>query len=223
MTTMKLDFPLAIAESTRLRIRLASLALFAAGLCFVLYPAFRPFSDEASLQGAEAFASGRWVVAHVLAIIGFVLLTYGLYGLHLRLQATGAERTAFLALAFGGLGVGLTLPFYGAEVYGLHVIGLEAIRLQNADLIRLADAIRSGPGLVMFVIGLVLLAVGAIYSCIAVWKSRVMAKWCAAPLTVGLLLYLPQFIAAQPMRIAHGALVAIGCMWLAAAMRTEKS
>jgi hypothetical protein len=39
-----------------------------AGILFVLYSALRPFSDEMSLQGARAFASSQWVVAHVLAI-----------------------------------------------------------------------------------------------------------------------------------------------------------
>jgi hypothetical protein len=46
-------------------------------MLFVLYPAIRPFSDETSLQGAEAFASNAWIVAHVLAVLGFILLSLG--------------------------------------------------------------------------------------------------------------------------------------------------
>src|SRR2546427_10969618 len=49
--------------------RLGALCLAVAGILFVLYPAIRPFSDETSLQGAEAFASNAWIVAHVLAML----------------------------------------------------------------------------------------------------------------------------------------------------------
>jgi hypothetical protein len=53
------------------RVRLGALALGMAGVFFVLYPAIRPYSDETSLQGAAAFASTAWIVAHVLAMAGF--------------------------------------------------------------------------------------------------------------------------------------------------------
>src|SRR5215213_8187962 len=114
------------------RVRLGALSLAVSGILFVLYPAIRPFSDEASLQGAEAFASTAWILAHVLAILGFILLTLGLLGLYISLQQTSAERLAFLALISSWIGVGLTLPFYGGEAFGLHAIGQEAIRQQSS-------------------------------------------------------------------------------------------
>jgi hypothetical protein len=39
------------------RVRLGALSLAVSGILFVLYPLLRPFSEESSLQGAEAFAS----------------------------------------------------------------------------------------------------------------------------------------------------------------------
>jgi len=93
---------------------------------FVLYPAIRPFSDESSLQGAEAFASFSWVLAHSLAMVAFVLLALGLLGLYIRLQETTVERRAIQALVLSWIGVGLTLSYYGAETFGLHTIGQEA-------------------------------------------------------------------------------------------------
>ena len=56
-------------------------ALIVAGVCFALYPAIRPFTGETSLRGARAFASSSWLVAHSLAIAGFILLALGLSGL----------------------------------------------------------------------------------------------------------------------------------------------
>src|SRR5690349_18245377 len=102
------------------RIRMTSACFAVAGLLFVLYPAIRPFSDESSLQGAAAFGSTAWIVAHSLAIVAFVLLVLGLFGMYLLFQRTAVERMALVALLSSWIGVGLTLPFYGAEVFGLH-------------------------------------------------------------------------------------------------------
>jgi hypothetical protein len=189
-----------------------------AGLLFVLYPALRPFSDEVTLQGAAAFASSLWIVAHVLAMLGFVLAALGLLGLWMLLASTRTERLAFLALLFTWLGGGLTLPFYGAEAFGLNVVGQEALRRGDAAILALASEIRGGPGLAIFVVGLLLLAVGAILTAAAIWRSRSLARWSGVPLALGFALYLPQFFGNQPIRVAHGALVAVGCLWIALEM-----
>lgn len=200
------------------RVHLAAMSLAVAGILFVLYPALRPFSDEASLLGAAAFASTEWIVAHVLAILGFILLTFGLFGLYISLQGTAVERLAFRGLVLSWVGTGLTLPFYGAEVFGLHAIGQEAIRQHNAALVSLANNVRFGPGFIMILVGLLLLAVGSIIAATAVWKSHTMPKWSGIPFALGFLLYLPQFVGTQPIRVAHGLVVAAGCLWMAVGM-----
>ncbi|WP_160036909.1 hypothetical protein [Paenibacillus sp. An7] len=197
------------------RSRLSAMLLAVAGITFAVYPALRPFSDEASLQGAAAFASVEWLIAHLLAIFAFILLTFGLYGVYVSLRKTSAERTAFYGLVLSWLGTGLTLPFYGAEVFGLHVIGQETVRQQNVELLELANQIRFGPGFIIIIIGLLLLAVGMIMVATAIWKTHVLPKWSGVPLAVGFLLYLPQFAATQPLRVAHGLLLTAGCLWVA--------
>ena len=200
------------------RVRLGALSLAVASILFVLYPLLRPFSDESSLQGAEAFASTAWIVAHILAVVGFILLALGLLGLHIALQKTAVERLAFLALVLSWIGVGLTLPYYGAEVFGLHAIGQEAVRQHSSALLALADAVRFGSGFIVIVVGLLLLAVGTILVAIAIWKSGILSRWSGIPLALGFVLYLPQFLVTQPIRVAHGLVVAIGCIWIAFGM-----
>lgn len=200
------------------RIQFASIALGISGILFVLYPAIRPFSDEVSLSGAAAFASPEWLIAHVMAMLGFILLTLGLLGFYLFLQDTKSDRLAFSGFVWSLLGTGLTLPFYGAEVFGLHAIGQEAIKLQNSDLIGMANVVRFGPGFIMILIGLVFLAIGCILSAIGIWKSRTLPKWSGIPLALGFLLYIPQFVGTQPIRVAHGLIVAIGCLWMAVSL-----
>jgi hypothetical protein len=207
-----------IHPTSTARVRLGATALGLAGILFVLYPAIRPFSDETSLQGAAAFASTEWLVAHILGMLGFTLIGLGLLGLHITLRETRGERLAFGAVVVGWLGIGLTLPYYGGEAFGLHAIGQEALRQHNATLVALANVVRGGPQEVMFGVGLLLIAVSAIMVAIAIWRSGVLPRWSGVPFALAFALYIPQFFGNQPIRVAHGLLVAIGCLWIAASM-----
>ena len=121
------------------RVRLSAVALAVSGVFFLLYPALRPFSDEVSLEGAAAFGSSNWLAAHMLAMVAFTLLPLGLYGLYRFLRQTRAERLGFWAFVFAQVGVGLTLPFYGGEAYGLHAIGQAALQQQTDALMSSRD------------------------------------------------------------------------------------
>ncbi|HKW19979.1 MAG TPA: hypothetical protein VJO13_01285, partial [Ktedonobacterales bacterium] len=203
-----------IHPTSTARVRLGATALVVAGILFVLYPAIRPFSDETSLSGATAFASSEWLLAHMLGMLGFTLIGLGMLGLYFALRETRSERLAFRALVVGWLGIGLTLPYYGGEAFGLHAIGQEALRQHNATLVGLADVVRGGPQEVMFGVGLLLLGVSAIMVAIAIWKSGVLPRWSGVPFALAFALYIPQFFGNQPIRVAHGLLVAIGCLWI---------
>ena len=197
------------------RVRLTSLAFVLAGLLFVIYPLVRPFSSEAGLQGAAAFGSDAWIVAHSFAIVAFVLLTLGLFGIYLRLQSTAVEGLALIGLVLSWIGVGLVLPFYGAEVFGLHAIGQEALKENNGTLVSLAGSVRGEPGIWFILIGLGLLGVGVIILALAMWRSGVFVKWIGIPLAVGFALYIPQFAAPQWVRVAHGLLITVSCVLIA--------
>ena len=197
------------------RVRLGALALAVAGVLFVLYPAIRPYSDEMSLQGAAAFASNAWIVAHVLAMLGFVLVALGVLALYYTLRDTPAEQLAFLALIAIWIGVGLTLPYYGAEAFGLHVLGQEAIRQDSTAMLVLADDVRYGPGIYLFGAGLLLLGIGTILAAAAVWRSGALPRWSGILFGLAFALYIPQFFTSPPIRVAHGLLVTAGCVWLA--------
>src|SRR6266480_400593 len=205
-----------IVEMVQSRARLLAGAMALAGILFLLYPTIRPFSDEISYQGAAAFASTSWVLAHTLAMGAFILLLLGLLGLYQALQQTRVEGTAFSALVVGLVGVGLTLPFYGIEAFAVHEISQVALWEHNVTLIRLAEIVRTGTQLLVFLAGLLLVAISAVLVAVAVWKSRVFPRWSGVPFALGFALYIPQFFGTQPIRVAHGSLVAAGCLWIAA-------
>ena len=195
-----------------LRIRLGAISLALSGIFFVLYPAIRPFSDESSLQGAEAFASFSWV------LVAFVLLALGLLGLYIRLQETNVERRTIRALVLIWIGVGLTLPYYGAETFGLHAIGQEAIKENNPALLSLVNSVRFGDAIVFFIPGLLFLAAGTILFAIAIWRSSNLPSWIGLSFAVGFALYIPQFFEPQSIRVAHGLLITIARMLIAWSM-----
>jgi len=169
------------------------LPLAAAGLLFLLYPAVRPWGDETTAAGAAAaMGSQAWVWAHLFAMIGFILVPIALLEIH---------RTA--AVTFW-VGAGLTLPYYGAEDFGLHAIAAQP------NLLELAEAVRFNPiAVTIFALGLVTMGIAAIMVAL---KVRTTASWLFA---AGFALFLPQFFTPPAFRIAHGVLVLIGCAWLA--------
>jgi hypothetical protein len=194
--------------------------LLLAGVCFALYPALRPFSDEQSLGGARAFASTRWLVAHSLGIAAFILLAVGLFAVYEHIQDTGARRTARAGLLLTWIGAGLVLPYYGAEVFGLHAAGQQGLTTGDTSTFdTLIHAIRWEAGIWFIIAGLLLLAAGTITFAVAVWRSATLPRWSAIPLAALTALYIPQFAASQPIRVTYGILLAGACLTLAWATR----
>jgi hypothetical protein len=137
---------------------------------------------------------------------------------------TRAERLGFAAVVAAWIGVGLTLPYYGAEDFGLNAIVRKAAEGQRFDLLDLVDAVRLGAvQATMFAVGLLLLGAGAVLAAIAVWRSGVLPRSSGILFALGFALFLPQFYTPAAVRIAHGVLVAAGSIWLALALWRAKA
>lgn len=195
--------------------RATSSILVMTGALFLLYPVVRPYSDEASLAGAQAMASTEWIAAHLFAMAGFILLVPGLLGVHRVLAAAGSTPPAFVGLT--GLGVALVLPYYGAEIFGLNAIAQRVVRDGDPGLLVLADTVRMNTAaLTMFLAGLLLLGIGTVLAAVATWRSgHLLPRWAGVPLAVGFATFLPQFFGPPWLRIGHGLLIAVGCVLVA--------
>lgn len=203
------------------RLRSGAVALAVAGVLLLLYPAVRPWQDESTVEGAtKALSSGAWVAAHLFAMIGFILASLGLLAVWGVVLRTRAERLGFAAVVTFWIGAGLTLPYYGAEDFGLNAIARKAAEGQVADLLGLVDAVRFSPvPATTFVLGLLLLGAGAVLAAVAVWRSGALPRSSGILFALGFALFLPQFFTPPAVRIAHGVLVAAGSIWLALALR----
>jgi hypothetical protein len=196
------------------------LAFAAAGVLFLLYPATRPWGDSVEATTAAAYASPAWLVSHLAAVAGFVLVGFGLLALRDQLTAGPGARLAGLALGTWWVGTGMVLPYFGAEVFALHTIGEHAVQTGDAAPLALVETIRMSPTQVtLFGVGLLLLAMAAVLAAIAVARSGVLGRLSGLTFAAGFALFLPQFFTTPTLRILHGALVAVGCVVLAVEMR----
>jgi hypothetical protein len=194
--------------------------LATAGALLVLYPALRPWSDATAAGAPAAFTSPAWIPAHLAAVAAFVLVAFALFGLQGALVHRGGGRPARLAAALWAVGAALVLPYYGAEAFALPAIGERIVRTGDTALLEVVEAFRMGlwPA-TTFAAGLLLLAAAGVLVAVAVARSGVLPRSAGLLFAIGFALYLPQFFAPPAVRIAHGVLVAAGCVALAVAMR----
>jgi hypothetical protein len=205
------------------RTRLGAAAFAVAGALFILYPAVRPWRDESTVDGATAaMSSGAWVASHLFAMLGFILVALGLLALRDTVSSTPAEPVAYAAVVTWWIGAGLTLPYYGAEDFGLNAIARWAAG-QQVDLLDLVKSVRFSPvPVTVFGLGLVGLGVAAILAAVAIWRSGKLPRYSGVLFALGFALFLPQFYGPPALRIAHGVLVGIGCAWVAVALWTAE-
>jgi len=202
------------------RTQMGAVAFAIAGILFAVYEVVAPRADETTLDGAAAWASAGWSIAHISAIVGLILIPLGYGAIRHFLDGTPQERTAYLAAVIGYIGSGLTISYYGAEVYGLKAIGERAVADGDPSLTDVGNDFRLDPtAMTVFVIGLLLIAVAAVLVAIAVWRSGSLPRWSAVPLAALLVTMLPQYFLPHAGRIVWGVLVAVAALWLATALR----
>ncbi|MFI2103261.1 hypothetical protein ACH436_08225 [Isoptericola sp. NPDC019693] len=201
----------------------------AAGVLLLLFPVLRPWPDESvpSLALAEAFASDRWVLAHLCGIAGLGLLAPTFLGLRTLVRggadpgsAAPGARAATAAVVTAWAGAALCSLYFGAEIFGIRTIAQAALRTQDPALLADVDVLREQPvAMTLFGVGLGLVTAAGVLAAVALWRGGARPRWAGVPLAVGLALYLPQFFGTPAVRVAHGALVAAGLLLVAWAVR----
>lgn len=201
----------------------AALTLGLSSLALALFPQFRPFfffdptQPVATLEaGAPAVASGVWRFAHYLALIGFVLLLCVLPSLHARLAVAGVEARSRRAMVLCILGVALILPTLGVELYALPAIG-RIFLAGNVSIAPAVTLIYIGGATLIMLLGLLLLAIGAIVLATTIARSRALPRWAGIVYAIGLAAWCPLF--PPILRVVDGLLIGVGGIALAWALR----
>jgi len=207
----------------RRTMRWTTAGALASGSLLLLFPALRPWPDEAvaTLALAEAFASDRWVVAHLCGIAGLGLLAPTFLGLRSVLRGRHAPggRAATAAVATAWAGAGACALYFGAEIFGIRAIAEAALRAGDPALLADVEVLREQPAaMTVFGLGLALVAAAGVLAAVALWRGGVRPRWSGVPLAAGLVLYLPQFFGTPAVRVGHGVLVAVGLALVAWAL-----
>lgn len=202
-------------HGTALTLALSSLALALFPLVRPFFP-FDPRTPTETLAGASrAVTSPSWLIAHYLALVGFVLLLCLQPALYARLAGAVAESRARWATRLSTVGVALILPTLGVELYALPAIGWLSLN-GNASVAPAVSLIYLGGATLVMMLGLLLLAIGAVMLATAVIRSRALPKWAGVTFAVGLAFWCPLFPPA--VRIIDGLLIGIGGLGLAWAL-----
>lgn len=201
------------------RLRLGASALGLSALLLAAFPLVRPFFPldprspaKTLVVASPAIASAPWVLAHFMAMIGFVLLMCGMLALHATLATGRGAPRARRALISSLAGIALIMPTLGVETYVLPAIGTLYLAGETATA-PIVGLIYIGPATWVLLLGLVLLAIGAINFAVAIWQSGALPRWAGVTFAVGLALWLPLF--PQVIRILDGLLIGVGGVWLA--------
>ncbi len=204
----------------------AALTLTASSLALALFPFIRPFfpfdprsPTETLAAGSRAVTSAAWLVAHYLALGGFVLLLAVLPALYGRLASAGVEPRSRRALLLSGIGVALILPTLGVEIYALPAIG-RLFRNGDASVASMVRQIYLGGATLVMMLGLLLLAIGALMLATAIARSDALPTWAGITFAVGLTCWCPLF--PPPVRIVDGLLIGIGGIGLAWGLARSK-
>src|SRR5262249_32010567 len=138
------------------RVHLGALALGLSALLFAAFPLVRPFfpldprsPSETLTVASPSITSAPWVVAHLMLMLAFVLLSFGVLTLYVHLRAESAEARAFRALAWNVAGIVLIMPMLGFETHVLPILG----RLYLAGTTGIAPAVALiylGPPILVF-------------------------------------------------------------------------
>ena len=202
------------------RTRLGATALAAAGVLFAGYQTLRPYADETTMEGLKAMASNGWIAAHLYACAAYLLIPFAFYALR---PLVGHTKVATAALVTSWLGAGMTILYYGAEIFGVHEMAARGVAANDITMLELVDGFRYHPAaMTIFAGGLLLLGVSGVLAAVAIVKSDAFASWTGWPLAVGMALLLPQFFTPPAGRMAHGVLVALGGIAVAAGMWRSK-
>ena len=196
-----------------------ALALGLSALLFAVFPLIRPFfpldpssPGETLAVASPAIVSAPWVTSHLSLMLAFVLLLYGVLTLYAHLAHGQVEPRALRAMMLSLAGIALIMPMLGVETHILPIIGKLYLE-GHTDIAPAVRRIYLGPAIVVFLLGLVLLALGAITFAVAIWHSDALPRWAGVIFAIGLVLWFPPF--PRMIRVMDGLMIGIGGIWLA--------
>jgi len=148
-------------------------------------------------------------------MVAFVLLPFGMLALYTYLRTGLREPRALRALTWSLGGIALIMPMLGFETYVLPILATLYLA-GTTGISPVVGLIYLGPAIVVFLLGLLFLAIGVVYLAVAIWQDSRLPRWAGVLFAIGLALWFPPF--PRAVRIIDGFLIGLGGLWLAFSM-----
>src|SRR5918993_1688378 len=200
-------------------IRLGLLTLPLAGLLLtwatIASSAFFDFPDAVvgPEEAARAYTSlGYFLSQFVGYVVGWTLLSVGVFALTVYLSEFRRERWTLVAMVLSILGIGLLVSYYGLSTYAVPVLGKAYLNdVQNAVVLANTILLDGLTRSVLYV-AFLLYSAGFILFGFGVWSSRALPKWAG----VLLALHAPLITAPLPnlFAVLGALLLLVGGGWI---------
>jgi hypothetical protein len=171
-------------------VRIGLLTLPLAGLltlwATIASSAFFDFPDAAVDPQEVALAydsSGYFLSQFAGYVLGFTLLTLGVFALTVYLSDIRGERWALGAMILSILGIGLLLSHYGLRAYAVPALG-GAYLGGEQGAVEMANVIFRDPTRSIFYVAFLLYSAGFIHFGFGVWGSGTLPRWSGVILAI---------------------------------------
>jgi len=122
------------------------------------------------------------------------------------------EARAFQGMVSSLAGIALIMPMLGVETHVMPLIG-KLYLAGTTGIASIVGRIYLGPAIMVFLLGLLLLAIGSICFAVAIWQTRPLPRWGGVIYAIGLALWFPPF--PRSVRVVDGVLIGVGGIWVA--------
>jgi hypothetical protein len=102
-----------------------------------------------------------------------------------------------------------------SETYVLPIVG-KLYLAGTTGIAPIVGLIYLGPAIVVFLLGLLFLAIGVVYLAAAIWRDSRLPRWAGVLFAIGLALRFPPF--PRAVRIIDGFSIGLGGLWLASGL-----
>ena len=178
------------------RLRAGAIAFGVAALMWVpslfsVHPPSDPSHNREFALGANTASYRLATSLQIYALTPVILCMFALYAI---LASGAARRLSIVGLVLTVAGAGLLLPGTGYAAFVMPAAGALISQGHDQDVLLLLDQVFAEPGWIPVFLGGLIYNIGLLIMSVAVWRSRIMARWAAVLLALAALVGLATFL-----------------------------
>ena len=188
--------PMTTRPNVDSRLRAGAIAFGVAALMWVpsLFSVHPPSDPGHNREFALGANTASYRIATSLQIYALTPVILGMFALYAILARGAARRLSIVGLVLTVAGAGLLLPGTGYAAFVMPAAGVLISQGHAQDILLLLDQVFAEPGWIPVFLGGLIYNIGLLIMSVAVWRSRIMARWAALLLALAALVGLATFL-----------------------------